>query len=300
MHRKMAYVVMLSACVAVAASAADTKVDNVEPDRKDRERVLVKDAPPPWAQSLKDPQVLPPWSRRYGNSHGEWAGLWVEWVHAQPFDTNPMFDPNGAFQALDARTDSGKQEGEVWFLAGSTTTEPVVRHVTVPTGTALFFPLINTYWTTFTEYEYDPDGDCPPDPPEDVVTDPPFTEDGAEEFARAVLAVETAGLELRIDGTAVVMDHQELLAYRGISPVFPVWMPEDNFWAGSGWLCETYTPPAGIYPYCVADGYYVMVAPLPLGRHTIAYKGQNVSWGFSQDVTYHITVRSPRKSRTAK
>jgi hypothetical protein len=41
----------------------------------------------------------------------------------------------------------------------------------------------------------------------------------------------------------------------------------------------------------VADGAYLLVAPLPPGQHTIRFGGTGFFGGdFSQDITYHLTV----------
>ena len=40
---------------------------------------------------------------------------------------------------------------------------------------------------------------------------------------------------------------------------------------------------------CVADGYWALLPPLPVGSHTIHFAGGLAS-GFSLDVTYDITV----------
>lgn len=40
----------------------------------------------------------------------------------------------------------------------------------------------------------------------------------------------------------------------------------------------------------VSDGYWVMIAPLPVGEHVIHFDGGITDWGWTQDVTYNITV----------
>jgi hypothetical protein len=51
--------------------------------------------------------------------------------------------------------------------------------------------------------------------------------------------------------------------------------------------------PAGTYAPAVADGFYLLLAPLPPGAHTIRFGGQGLfnGGGFSQDITYHLAVR---------
>ena len=76
------------------------------------------------------------------------------------------------------------QSGHVWFLVGSFAAGVVVRECTIPTGTALLFPLSNAAFFAF-------------------LNDPP--EQRTEEFIRAqVTCVETAEIRLvEIDGVAV-------------------------------------------------------------------------------------------------
>lgn len=216
-----------------------------------------------------NPGVIPPKANAFGMSYGEWTGGWVQWAMAQPMETNPIEDPDGGFQALDVRTDSGLQDGKVWFLAGSSGSDPVVRDVVVPTGKAIFFPIVNTFWVTFED-----------------LGDLPFSEPGAEEYARASIEFDPADLEVEIDGK--ILDHDTLLAFRAVSPVFPAWMPEDNWF--DQWFLPDYDAPEGIYPDCVADGYWILLAPLSEGQHTIKYKGINASWEFPQEGTYYVTV----------
>jgi hypothetical protein len=49
--------------------------------------------------------------------------------------------------------------------------------------------------------------------------------------------------------------------------------------------------PAGTYAPAVADGYYLLLAPLRPGVHTIAFGGTgNFGGPTSQDITYHLRV----------
>jgi hypothetical protein len=40
----------------------------------------------------------------------------------------------------------------------------------------------------------------------------------------------------------------------------------------------------------LADGYWVLLNPLPAGNHTIHLHGEIPDWGFAVDVTYNLTV----------
>ena len=90
------------------------------------------------------PKPLPPNSHAFGKGYAELTAEWVEWILAIPAAVNPLFDDDGEFAAEG-------QSGKVWFLvgnAGGVTT----RTVTVPTGTALFFPIVNYLWVNTPEF----------------------------------------------------------------------------------------------------------------------------------------------------
>ena len=42
-----------------------------------------------------NPQVLPPGSRAYGKTLGEWSAEWWQWVMAIPANETPLRDENG-------------------------------------------------------------------------------------------------------------------------------------------------------------------------------------------------------------
>lgn len=206
-----------------------------------------------------NPGILPPHSRAFGSSYAEWAATWWTWVLSIPEEVNPLFDTTGANCAVG-------QSGHVWFLAGTTGADgPVTRTCEIPEGKALFFPLLNYLWVDYPE-------------------DHPFD----EENARGTLAwlMDLAGdVTCEIDGRPV----RNIDRYRGPSAVFD--LPADNLY---GYPTE---PPPGdpneYYGPCVDDGYYLLLAPLAVGEHTIRFTG-GLFWEgepfFYLDVTYNITV----------
>jgi hypothetical protein len=50
---------------------------------------------------------------------------------------------------------------------------------------------------------------------------------------------------------------------------------------------------AGVYAPAVADGFYLMLAPLSLGSHRINFggKGRFAGSKFSQEITYNVFVQ---------
>ena len=89
-------------------------------------------------------------------------------------------------------------------------------------------------------------------------------------------------LSVAVDGIAI----KNLRRVR--SHVFSVALPEDNVFdspcAGFGGV------PGGIYSPAVDDGFYVLLNPLRVGRHTLHFHADNSSQGFAQDVTYDLSV----------
>jgi hypothetical protein len=198
-----------------------------------------------------NPQVLPPNSHPRGRSYAEWSAAYWQWNSALPIDQNPNFDGENCMNGANG------QAGPVWFLGGGVGIFPVVRNCEVPLGKAVFFQLLA--------------GEC------STLESPPFY--GANEPELRVCAETLADLMTNIacevDGVAL----QGLVAYRFQSPVFQIVFPPDNV-AGV---------PGGGTGLSVGDGWYVLLAPLSKGQHTIHVHGE-VPTFFVQDITYHLTV----------
>jgi len=157
------------------------------------------------------------------------------------------------------------QSGDVWFLAGNLggTTE---RTVTVPPGKALFIPILNT---TYLGFPWDP-----------IDQGYQQANDVAGLLSLISWQMEGATLACEIDGIPV----RHLSAYRTQSSEwYGVTMIDNNIYG------NLFGIPGGAYHPCVDDGYFLMLAPLNVGRHTIHFTGAN-AYGFSLDVTYHVTV----------
>jgi hypothetical protein len=170
------------------------------------------------------------------------------------------------------------QSGPVWFLGGtlaSTEVEGVwygtaIRNGTVPVGKALFFPVLDSECSTL-------EGNG--------------TTDAELRACAAFWASFATGLSCEVDGKAV----EKLEAYRVQSPLYTFGpLPEGNVLQGWG-----YEAPAGATSPSVSDGYFLMLAPLSAGKHTIHISGRIVlsvengdpfDYVFVLDVTYNLTV----------
>jgi hypothetical protein len=92
--------------------------------------------PAPAQDRNLNPGVQPINSKPHGLSYGEWSARWWQWILSIPAETNPNLDTTGE--------NCGEgQSGHVWYLAGSFGGGPYLRTCTVPTGTSLFFPILN-------------------------------------------------------------------------------------------------------------------------------------------------------------
>jgi hypothetical protein len=81
---------------------------------------------------------------------------------------------------------------------------------------------------------------------------------------------------------------QNLLDFGVQSPVITLTYPEDNVVAFLFGVKEVKVP-AGTYTPSVSDGYWLIIAPLSNGMHTIRVRGA-AAGGFSGETTYHLTV----------
>lgn len=228
----------------------------------------------PIASAATDPQI-PPQANPHGASYGEWAARWWQWHYSLPASNHPAFSNDGADCALG-------QSGKVWFLAGAFTTESdsaefatIEREsCVIPTGTAIFFPIVNVECSTVAADEFF------------QREDPSQLSECATNFVDGTYAVIT-DLSVTLDGKAVADPYD----YRAQSDVYTYNFsdPSDNI---AGVDCSV-RDCANIQS--ATDGYWIMLAPLSAGQHTLRFTGsfRDPSTGdlfFGLDVTYLLTV----------
>lgn len=198
-----------------------------------------------------NPGVISPKASPHGMTYEEWAARWWQWALSAPVPVNPLLDTTGEDCAVG-------QTGKVWFLAGTLGSGSVTRTCTVPVGTALFFPVLNSAF---------------------IATEPFETESYVHEQVTArVDTYDVSSLAVEVDGKSI----EGLGSYRAHSPTFDITLPENNLFGA----------PAGTYGPSAADGYWLMLRPLPPGEHTVHIHGVFPNGGVL-DVTYTLFVVHP-------
>jgi hypothetical protein len=222
------------------------------------------------AAPAKD-RLFPREATPFGASYEDWAAAWWQWAFSIPKDENPML--GGPCEL--------HQSGEVFFLAG-TMGGSATRSCTMPAGKGVFFPLVNVVFRSCPEYA-DASYTC------EIAT----SEDNLHESASWYMENGDRTLILEIDGASV----DNLDTYRAHSEMFFDASPDDVEErvapACSGKIEENPCGvPVGSPRPSVADGYWAMLRPLPVGQHEIRFAAAiEYDWGgFSVDVTYDIVV----------
>jgi hypothetical protein len=184
----------------------------------------------------------------------ELTAKWWEWVLSLPVSENPLFDETGEF------ADNQQPYQNVFFLAGvANVSGTAERTITVPAGTALFVPLLNIEWDNV-----------------GVAKNARLNVPGLRAFAAQVMD-SAEDLHITLDGDSLLEGVERIQ-----SPPFAYHLPaDDNIYGGA--VTGTIAP-------AVSDGYWLYLAPLPKGEHTLNFGGTNVAFNFSLDITYHITV----------
>jgi hypothetical protein len=229
-------------------------------------------------QERDNPGVAPLQSNPYGASYAQWSARWWQYALSVPTSQSPFLDQTGANFAAG-------QSGNVWFLSGAFVFTPgpgepppinpnlaqVDRHVTLPAGKALFFPVLNAEWDNLV-----------PGGPNTT-----YTVDQLRQLAKAGMD-GAENMQVQVDGHSI----KNVPSYRVQSPVFSYTLPDDNitsFASGVNVPGQTVSPAVG-------DGVYLMLRPLSVGKHVIHFSGDFGQGNFALDITYHITV-TPGKGK---
>jgi hypothetical protein len=231
-------------------------------------------AAPAFAAST-NPGVAPPDSRPHGASYGEWGAAWWQWVFSIKVHDSAGNIVHPLIADGTVNCGLGQTRQNVWFLAG-TIGGTANRICTVPTGTALFLSLLNIAGDNV--------GTVPPATLEQLIQGAAGFVDNPIEL-HASISGGPFGQKGRAPGRL-----SNLATYRAAFAPFTYTLPaSDNLYQylgvdapGMAW------PSTVVYP-AVADGYWLMIEPLPPGIYVINFGGTS-SAGFRVDVTYTITV----------
>jgi hypothetical protein len=217
-------------------------------------------APAPVEDKILQPASLP-----YGLSYEEWSAKWWQWYMG--LETNHI-------EFVGAPDICSGPASHVRFLYGAPGTTTATRHVTLGPDVSLSFPVLG-YIADNTA--------CP-------VSD--FTTNTGAELTAEVIGGWN-GVTLTtctLDGVAVEgLDDPQTSIYDVVAPAFSYTVAEKNSIISLVEGEDCIPGDMTIYP-AVADGVYLMLAPLKPGKHTIHFIAS--APGLDVNVTYDITVEN--------
>jgi len=171
---------------------------------------------------------------------------------------------------------SVNQSGPVWFLDVPISSEVVTKTLKceIPQGRAIFVPLLV--------------GECDTAEVESL--------NDVELTKCAKQGNDGGNIRLSIDGNNLLMingtsqNEKDYSLYRTTSDYFDIYWTESNY----------FEAPAGTYR-AIADGYFVIINPLPIGNHqidlrTIVYNPLIIENDLVVDITYDIKIVSSQNS----
>jgi len=205
-------------------------------------------------------QAFAPDSKPYGKSLSDWSVAWWIWAQNRPVPVNGSVSENPVADTTGEKCHADQTDPNVFFLAG-TLGGKAERNCEIPANKALFFPLINS--------------EC------SWAENPTYTK---EQQLRecAIAGAKGAVLEAIVDGVPI----PNLQQYWVESPLYNVTLPAPNFWGVNAGNTQQ-----------VSTGYWLMLQPLPSGKHDIRFAGvQTATPGsgptiFANDAIYHLTIK---------
>jgi hypothetical protein len=201
-------------------------------------------------------RVFPPELVVYGMTYGDWAAASWQQLFSLPVSSIPSLTGTNCL--------IGQENGPVFF-APAALGAPLTISCTIPAGKAIFITLLSPECST--------------------LEPPPYNGSNPQELRNCAGGhadgIDPDTLELTVDNKRVVRDFRR---FRVQTPSFEFVMPaSDNLLQLPGVTTGT----------SVADGYFVMLRPLPEGQHVIRFGGSFTSGpsaGFSATTTLNLTV----------
>jgi hypothetical protein len=215
------------------------------------------------AKANVNPRVMTPNSVPFGKTYGQWSAAWWQWAVSFPASTSPLTN-------TDAKSCAQKQSGPVWYLSADPTGKSTQRVCTIPPGRGILFPIVNAEWS-IAEGQAN-SNQCP------VTTNPPGlagTSDAALQACAVGFMDLVTGLEADLDGSAF----ENLPAYRFTSPAFVLTADPQNPLGIPGGTTRS-----------VANGFWLLLAPLSAGGHKLHFRGEVASFGLVFEATYTLTI----------
>jgi hypothetical protein len=185
----------------------------------------------------------------FSRSWQEWTTRWWRWFLTTPREIHPAYDCSGEHSVMN------QKEEKVFFLAG-TTGGRAERAITIPSGKAVLFPVIN-FVTSYSEN--------------------PTLKTEAEMISYAKSNIDDiTKKEVNMNGISMPVSEEQ----RVQSPPFDFSFPTNNIYG----VKAGQTRGAG-------DGYWIFLRPLPVGRHIIRTFGSCLSGKIQIDVNIQLLVK---------
>jgi hypothetical protein len=213
-----------------------------------------------------DALVLDPAQAHYGYTNAQWGTRWWQWFFQLPTQQDaedciiPWADSTGEHCAY------GQPGGEVFFLAGTTEGATLRYLCVVPSGKAIYFPIVN--------YSGDNVG-----VPAEHQHSPQELQATVQDW---LASVPVDQLSVEFDGKSI----PDLARFRANATEYSYELPpEPNIYT-----CGEQSGVTGLVEHAYGAGYYVMLAPPPPGAHVLHFKGSAPDIGLHVDVTYKFTI----------
>ncbi len=191
-------------------------------------------------------------SRPYGKTYGSWTVEWWRWALAIPKSINPIVDGTGENAGVNQRYE------DVSFLAGKMASEDRTlpnRFCTLSTEKSILFPVINCESNQLEHPELRTH--------QDIIERVKKDED------------TIIRKECYVDDTPIPAQR-----IKSDPSIFELSMVDDNLFNVKGGSTSA-----------SADGYWVFLKPLPLGKHIISFQGSCEYGRLNSGAIYHLEVR---------
>jgi len=188
--------------------------------------------------------------------NGPLTAKWWQWALSMPLSSHPLSDPPTA-------DCSANQSGKTWFLGGvfNASSGTLVRSCTVPPDVSLLIPAINA--------------DC------SSVEAPPFFGEKPKDRQECVKDIRFRDDDpATSDEPFVILDGVSVPTSEVVSPDFHFSAPNNNPLA----------VPGPVEGKAASAGWWALIPPLTAGSHELRFGGTFTDFGFTLDITYHITV----------